>query len=66
MSEKLWVKMAEVFYNKDAKTAERMGVENFFNKAASKMIAVVAERVDGEEKLYFEEQSKIADSEKRL
>ena len=66
MSEKLWVKMAEVFYNKDAETAERMGVENFFNKAASKMIAVVAERVNGEEKLYFEEQSKIAESEERL
>lgn len=66
MSEKLWVKMAEVFYNKDAETAERMGVENFFNKAASKMIAVVAERVDGEEKLYFEEQCKIAESEERL
>ena len=66
MSEKLWVKMAEVFYNKDAETAERMGVENFFNKAASKMIAVVAESVEGEEKLYLEEQSKIAEAEQRL
>jgi hypothetical protein len=43
-----------------------MGVENFFNKAASKMIAVVAESVEGEEKLYLEEQSKIAEAEQRV
>ena len=65
MSEKLWVKLATEFYGKDYDTSERMGVENFFNKAAAKMIRVVAEEVKGEEAQYLEEQAVIAESEER-
>ena len=66
MSDKLWVDMATVFYGKDPETAEKMGRENYFTKAAAKMISVIAEKVDGEERLYLEEQASIAESEERL
>ena len=66
MSEKLWVKLAMDFYGKDYETSERMGRANYFNRAAAKMIRVVAEDVDGEESQYLEEQAVIAESEERL
>ncbi len=66
MSDKLWVKFAMDFYGKDYETSERMGRANYFNKAAAKMIIVVAEDVRGEERLYLEEQASIANDEERL
>ena len=66
MSDKLWVEMAVVFYGKDPETAERMGRGSYFTKAAAKMISVIAEKVEGEERLYLEEQASIANDEERL
>lgn len=61
MKDKLWVHMAMEFYNKDYDTAEHMGVENYFNKAAAKMIDAVAEKTENQDTIkYLKEQSDVA------
>ena len=58
---KLWAQMASAFYNKDAETAEKMGVENFFASAAANMLDSIAENVTDEDtKKYLIDQANLA------
>ena len=51
------------FYNKDAETARRMGIENYFNKAAAAMLDKVAHNLREEEAgQYLAEQAELARS----